>query len=67
MSIAWGAAIDAEVSYRQERVRADYHHQPRKHFFFHHKIEPAAGSARVTALPLQKTERVVAASQRKAA
>ena len=36
MSFTWGPAIDAEVSYRQQRVRADYHRAPRKHFLFHH-------------------------------
>jgi len=54
MSIAWGPAIDAEVSYRQQRVRADFPRTPRRHFFFHHHhTEPEVAAA--TALPLQKT------------
>jgi hypothetical protein len=61
MSTTWGPAIDAEVSYRQQRVRADYHRKPRRHFFaFAHKTEPAVSSATVTAMPLQKTGQWVA-------
>lgn len=65
MNTTWGSAIDAEVSYRQQRVRADFHRVPRGRFFFHrdrtgHQIEQAAGSATVTAMPLQKTGQWVA-------
>jgi hypothetical protein len=60
MNINWGTAIDAEVSYRQQRVRSDYQRSHRKHLFFHHRTEPEAGSASVTAMPLQKTGRWVA-------
>jgi hypothetical protein len=70
MSFTWGPAIDAEVSYRQQRVRADYHRAPRKHFLFHHdkanrhpaEAEPVPA---LSAIPLPKQGRPVAPVDRR--
>lgn len=55
MTTSWGPGIDAEVGYRQQRVRADYHRKLGQRKFGHRKFGYSAARSKPRSIPRRDT------------